>query len=84
METVVLASGSKTRKLMLLAAGLSFEVLPAVVDEDEIRPPYRLRGQTQRLLLNPWRNTRRGWFPENCHRPLLLAQIKSWNVTIRI
>ena len=44
METVILASGSETRKSMLLAAGLSFEVLPAVVDEDEIKAALQAEG----------------------------------------
>jgi len=44
METVVLASGSETRKSMLLAAGVSFEILPAVVDEDEIKAALQAEG----------------------------------------
>jgi septum formation protein len=44
METVVLASGSDTRKSMLSAAGVAFEVLPAVVDEEEIKAALQAEG----------------------------------------
>jgi len=44
METVVLASGSETRKSMLTAAGVSFEILPAVIDEEEIKAALLAEG----------------------------------------
>lgn len=44
MESVVLASGSKTRKSMLEAAGVSFEILPAIVDEEEIKASLQAEG----------------------------------------
>jgi septum formation protein len=50
METVVLASGSETRKSILSAAGVSFEVLPAVVDEDEIKAALRAEGSDSAFI----------------------------------
>ena len=50
METVVLASGSETRKSMLSAAGVFFEVLPAVVDEDEIKSALRAEGSDSAFI----------------------------------
>jgi septum formation protein len=50
METVVLASGSETRKSMLSAAGVSFEVLPAVVDEEEIKAALQAEGSDSAFI----------------------------------
>lgn len=50
METVVLASGSETRKSMLSAAGVFFEVLPAVIDEDEIKSALRAEGSDSAFI----------------------------------
>ena len=44
MESVVLASSSKTRKTMLEAAGVLFETFPAIVDEDEIKASLQAEG----------------------------------------
>jgi septum formation protein len=37
---LILASGSQTRKAMLQLAGISFDVMPAVVDEERIRADF--------------------------------------------
>ena len=50
METVVLASGSETRKSMLSAAGVSFEVLPAVIDEEEIKAALQAEGSDSAFI----------------------------------
>lgn len=50
METVVLASGSETRKSMLSAAGVSFDVLPAVVDEEEIKAALQAEGSDSAFI----------------------------------
>lgn len=50
METVVLASGSETRKSMLSAAGVFFEVLPAVIDEGEIKSALRAEGSDSAFI----------------------------------
>src|SRR3954464_10674474 len=42
-EPVILASGSRARAAMLQAAGVSIEVVPARVDESELK--LALRGQ---------------------------------------
>ncbi len=44
MESVILASGSETRKTMLEAAGVLFEILPAIIDEDEIKASLLAEG----------------------------------------
>ncbi|NKB20354.1 MAG: septum formation protein Maf [Alphaproteobacteria bacterium] len=50
METVVLASGSETRKSMLLAAGVSFEILPAAIDEEEIKAALLAEGSDSAFM----------------------------------
>jgi len=41
---VILASASTTRRALLAAAGLSFEVRPAAIDEDSIKQSSRAEG----------------------------------------
>ena len=50
--TLVLASGSATRRKMLQAAGLSFEVDPASVDEDAAKTDLRAGGLAPREQAN--------------------------------
>jgi septum formation protein len=42
--SIILASGSTTRAAMLRAAGVAIEVVPARVDEDEMKRSLRLQG----------------------------------------
>ena len=43
---LILASGSQTRRTMLRAAGLAFDVVPASVDEEQLRANFH--------RVNPW------------------------------
>jgi septum formation protein len=43
---LILASGSKARKTMMQAAGLTFDVVPADIDEDAIRTSMMLESGT--------------------------------------
>ena len=44
LRRVVLASASATRQDVLRNAGLSFEVLPANIDEDSVKKKMRAEG----------------------------------------
>jgi septum formation protein len=44
MKALVLASGSPTRALLLAAAGVDFEVMPALIDETAVKSACRKKG----------------------------------------